>query len=104
MASPSNVSNARVAVSRAVVMSSLLLRVGISGAALAVWAAASVARAEASVPTAIAALVAGVAIAVLSLRKAWSLLQQDGDPDAQTERPAARDRPRVATPAASAAR
>lgn len=104
MASPSNVSNARVAVSRTVVISSLLLRVGISGVALAVWAAVGVTSAEASVPTAIAALVAGVAIAVLSLRRAWSLLEQEGEPDAHSQRTATRNRPRVATTIARATR
>ena len=74
MASPSNVSNTRVAVSRTVVISGLLLRVGISGVALAVWAAVAGTSADVSVPTAITALVAGVAIAILSLRRAWSLL------------------------------
>ena len=77
----SNGSNARDAVSRKVVVSSLLLRVGISGVALAVWAAVMLFSAATSATTAIAALVAGVAIAALALRKAWILLQ-DGELDA----------------------
>jgi hypothetical protein len=99
-----NVPSARVAVSRKVVVSGFLLRLGISGVALAVWAAASVVSGQMSVPTAIAALMAGVAIAVLSLRKARSLLEQDSEPDAQASRPIARNSPRAATPVASPAR
>jgi hypothetical protein len=104
MASSSNLSTARVAVSRTVVISSLLLRVGISGVALAVWAAVGVASAEVSVPTAIAALVAGVAIAVVSLRRAWTMLDKDGDSDVDAQPTVARNRPRVATAIARATR
>lgn len=104
MASWSKMSNARVAVSRKVVVSGLLLRLAISGGALAVWAVATLASAQTSVSTGLAALVAGAAIAVLASRKAWRLLEQDGDPDAQTQAPATPDRRRVATAVASAAR
>lgn len=79
MATWSNGSNARVAVSRKVVVSSLLLRVGISGVALAVWGAVVLARATTPATTAVAALLAGVAIAALALRKAWSMLRQDDE-------------------------
>jgi hypothetical protein len=96
--------NTRIAVSRKVFVSSMLLRVGIAGVALAVWAAASVASAETSVATAIAALLAGVAIAVLSLRRAWSLLEQDSDTEALAQRTAARKRSHIATTIAGAAR
>ena len=100
----SNVSNTRVAVSRDVFVSSILLRVGISGAALAVWAAVSAVSGETSMPPALAALVAGVAIAALSLRKAWSLLEQDGDPDARSPSEGLRNRRRVPSVVAGAAR
>ena len=75
----SKVSNPPVTVSRKVVASGFLLRLGISGVALVVWAAASLANPEVRVWTAIAALGAGVAIAILSFRKARSLLEQDSD-------------------------
>ena len=64
-------------VSRTVWISSLLLRVGITGAALAVWAVVSGVNAQTYVPVALFAAAAGVAIAVLSLRKAWRMLAAD---------------------------
>ena len=75
----SNVPTARVVVSPKVVASGLLLRVGISGAAVAVWGAAMLASAATSATTAIVALLGGIAVAILSLRKAWSMLELDGE-------------------------
>ena len=100
----SNASNIRVAISRNVFVSSILLRVGISGAALAVWAAVSAVSGETSFPTALTALVAGVAIAGLSLRKARSLLERDGDQDARSLSQGLRNRRRVASVVAAATR
>ena len=82
----------------------MLLRVGIAGVALAVWAAASVASPETSVATATVALLSGVAIAVLSLRRAWLLLEQDSDTEAPAQRTAPRKRSHIATTIAGAAR
>lgn len=67
----------RLTVSRTVWISSLLLRVGIAGAALAVWAAVSGVSAQTSVPIALLATAAGAAIAALSLRSAWRMLATD---------------------------
>jgi hypothetical protein len=81
MSSWSNVSNTRVVVSRKVVVGSFLLRLGVLGVAVALWAIASVANAQTPAATAIAALAAGIAIAVLSWRRAWVLLSHEGEPD-----------------------
>ena len=104
MADWSNVSNARVVVSPKTVASGLLLRVGISGVAVAVWGAAMLVSATTSATTAIVALLAGIAVATLSLRKAWSMLQADGDGDVPVERKVERNRPHVGTTVAGALR
>jgi len=81
MESLSNVSNARVTVPWTVVESSLWLRVGISGVGLAAWGVACLLAGEISIPAAVAALVTGGAIAVLSLRRGWRLLNKDVEPE-----------------------
>ena len=100
----SSVSSTRIVVSRNVFVSGILLRVGISGAALAVWAAGSAVSGETSIPSAIAALAAGVAIAVLSLRKARSLLEKEDDHDARSPSNGLRNRRRVTSVVAGATR
>ena len=104
MAELSNVSNARVVVSPKVIASGLLLRVGISGVAVAVWGAAMLASAATSATTAIAALLGGIAVAALSLRKAWSMLELDGEGGAPVDRKVERNRPPLGTTIAGAAR
>ena len=104
MAELSNVSNARVVVSPKVVASGLLLRVGISGVAVAVWGAVMLASAATSATAAIVALLAGIAVATLSLRKAWSMLEPDGAGDSPVDRRVEGKRPHLATTIAGAVR
>lgn len=82
----SDVSVPRIPVSRQVVISGLLIRLGFTGALVAAAAIAAGASSQLTVPTALALLAAGVATAVLSFRKAYRLLLQEGA-DAAPEAP-----------------